>query len=244
MMLVIQGTDAEAAKALEDMVPKLLGLAAGGEVTLPGNEKVKGQTIHSLPGDGLALGAPLLFARQGAVLVLGQDRDAIAEALNGGAKNQGLLSDPMVADTLKRIDGPVVLGICSLRHTLPDLPSWAGFRRTTSFDASQAVPGPGVPPSGAKPGLMGEEKFAQELSKMLAPLPPALFTLARQPNAITLEVRQPALKSVSAKLINAAIDSSLGQAADSFKAGPAPGAARVVVPAPPAVPPVPTVPPK
>src|SRR5262249_45983499 len=78
-----------------------------------------------------------------------------------------------------------------------------------------APPGaPGGPPAEKRPAKVPEEveKAARELAKVVEPLPPVVLSLTRNPDALTLEARQPSLRRVSARVINLWVEGALQQA--------------------------------
>ena len=200
-LLVLSTHDAADAKALGELVPKLLSLA-GGEPTLPSSEKVQGQPIHSMPGDNLPWRSPLHYGSRDNMLVLGQDRDAVAEALVSGAKKEGLLSNAKVAAAVKNLDEPVVVGITPLENSFWRCPKPAGCSSAVvPKEEWAALPNrrPRISRGETHPGL------DQGCRAVAA----CHLTLVRKPDRLVLEVRQPGLKSVSAPVINGVIDSLL-----------------------------------
>jgi hypothetical protein len=216
-MLVLQATDAEAARFLEEQaLPKLVGLTTG-EVPLPAREQVEGRRISTVAAGLFPGWKALHYGRQGPFLVLGPDRNRVALALTAGGKKEGLLGEARVADAVKALDRPVALGVASLGQGLVRL-----FKMSVGAPVDQqrvapvaAPPPPGGPPAAEKkPPKVPEEveKAARELAKVVEPLPPAVFGLTRKPDSLTLEVRQTSLRRVSARVINVWVEGSLQRA--------------------------------
>jgi hypothetical protein len=247
-MLVVEAVDADAANSFEELLPKLAGLAGGGEAPKPSSEQIQGQRIQSLPGERTPWRAPLHYGHRGAVLVLGHDRKLVAEALACGAKKEGLLGEEKVAAAVKELDEPVAVGVGSLgRMAL----SWfllekkgpAGQRPAIQEVAPPAkglapvkkLPAPGAlaqAPAGDElvaaddePAGATEDKAVKDMMKVIEPLPPLVISLKRKPEVLVVEVRQTGLRTVSAKLIDVLIDLGaqqiLQERGGGFKAVPA-----------------------
>jgi hypothetical protein len=223
-LLVLNATDAEAAKNLEDRLPQLMTMFGATDVGKPTTERIQGQAIRSLPADRLPWGAQVHYGRQGTVLVVGPNRDAVAEGLLGSADKKGLLGNARVAELVKGFDEPVALGTWSLGQTLtlamrewsrsePAIQPKFDFKDKDGPGGFQPVPPPRKPDD--KPPARSKEaaKFIQDMTKLMDTQPPAVLALSRKPDRLTLEMRQPSLRTVSAKAIDLLIDSLLHEMA-------------------------------
>jgi hypothetical protein len=227
----VTGKDADAAKALEDVLPKLVGLGSREETPVaPTEEKVKGVTLRSFGAPLLPNRQPLYYVRDGSTLVLGQSKDTVADSLLAGTKKQGLLSDAKVAAALKDVGDANAVGVVSVGQGLSDLLRAATGSRMMPPRPVGGPPG-GLPPGaggGAPPGggpakEEAPDKYVKELLKASEPLPPMVLTLTRTKENVVLEVRQTGLKSASAKIINALIEAGLHNMYEGGRGG-GPGA--------------------
>jgi hypothetical protein len=200
-LMVLQATSDSAAKDLEQAVPQIIALMSRAEAPAPTSEQVGGYEIHSLSGEGLPWGTALHYGRLDKILVFGQDRKAIVAALQGSQKKGGLLGEPKVAEAVRKFDKAVVLGVWSLPETIM---RWMDLQAQQPAGKARLPGAPGAPPAPASspPEENLDLKFARELKKAMEPLPAATVAGMRQPDRLTLEVRQPQLRSVSAKLID------------------------------------------
>ncbi len=240
-VLVLQGSDAKAARALEEeALPRLLSLLGASEA--PKQEEVEGGPIRSVPAKLAPGWSAVHYGRSGAVLVIGADRKRVAEALAGGRKKAGLAADEAVTAGVKELGGAAVVGVASLGRGLveayKDSERWANPR---IMGGPTPPPGAGAPPGGipvtqAEPGKLSDaaRKRAQELARAFEPLPPLVFGLARQPDGLTLTVRQPQLRRVSAKAIDLWVESAMERAVRRrFGGATMPTPAPAIEPAPP-----------
>jgi hypothetical protein len=227
--MILSATDEAAAKAFEDdVLPKVAALLPPGGVK-PTEQTIQGQRIQSLPFDMLGPGSRLYCGRQGKTLVFGMTGDAVAGALALGAKKSGLLADAKTAAALKEVEDASIVGVLPL-HTLLAIivpeDTGAQFRAV-------AVPPGGAAPAPPKPA--GVSPFKLKLSKDIAlaseAIPPAILSLERKPEQVTLVIRQANFKAASAKIIDAVVNASLEKLLNPGAAGGAGGAA---LPAPPA----------
>jgi hypothetical protein len=201
LLLALTATDADAAKALADALPKVVGLGGAGAAP-PGVEKVEGLELLSFPAEALPWRAPLFCGREGKTLVLGATKDGVAESLLGGAKNGGLLGEAKVAAALKESDEALVIGTASLGQVLLE---WMKLAEPAPIVNGGKVP-PGVEPKPPKETPKVEAKFTRAMVQATEPLPPAVLTLSRKSDVLVLEMKQAALKTASAKIINVLID--------------------------------------
>jgi hypothetical protein len=218
-LLVVQAVDAEAARFLEETaVPKLLGLLRGGDAP-PMGEKIDGRQIYAVPMQLFPGQKAFCWGRQGSVLVLGPSSARVANALTVGGKKQGVLGEAKVAAALKDLDGPIAVGVGSLGRGVIEL-----FREghapggrndlgpKAKKDERPAPPAPDKLPDYA-------EKAVAALTKLFEPLPPTVVTLDRKADSLVLQMRQPGLKSVSAKLIDIVVDTALQRLSSNPGAG-------------------------
>jgi hypothetical protein len=217
-VLVLQGSDAKAARALEEeALPRLLSLL--GDAEAPKQEEVEGAPIRSVPAKVVPGWVAVHYGRSGAVLVIGGDRKRVAEALAAGRKKAGLAADGAVTAGVKELGDPAVAGVVSLGRALVEAykesERWANPRITgpTPPPGAGAPPG-GIPATRVEPGkLSGEaEKRAQELARAFGPLPPLIFGLTRQADGLTLTARQPQLRRVSARAIDLWVEAAMERA--------------------------------
>jgi hypothetical protein len=141
VIIILETVDADAAKALEDVIPKLVGLASRGEPPSPTTERIEGQRIRSVPGDGLPGRTALHYGQHGKLLVLGQDRRIVARGLAGATKKGGLLGEAKVAVTLRDVGEPIVVAVYPVGQSLIQ---WFAYRKS-------GMPAPPAPPPGAAP---------------------------------------------------------------------------------------------
>jgi hypothetical protein len=235
-LLLVEATDTDGAKALEELLPKVVGLASGGETPSPTTERIQGQRVRSLSGDSLPWRSALHYGHEGKWIVLGQERKAVARALADTTGKGGLLGEANVAAALKGLDEPFAVAVWPVGKT-----ALYWLSAVSTAPPAPAFGGPGIPaPPPAPPGPGGaasEEKVMQEMSKAFDPLPPLVITLTRKPDSVVLRFRQADLRPVSAKVINALVEGSLqliSQRQDSrFGAMGAPAGVAPPLPPPP-----------
>jgi hypothetical protein len=161
-LLVIEAKDADAAKSLGALVPRLVALFRMHEVQFghgkvrrpvlvgafmdpdsiakldldklprPVTETVDGQNVYSLAGGDLPWGTAVQYGVRGRFLVIGQDPKFIAGALSGGARKKGLLGEARVAQAVKGLNDPVAVGVWSLGQSLADVVRWDAGYRPRS----------------------------------------------------------------------------------------------------------------
>lgn len=208
-MIILNATSDTAAKDLEEAAPKLLALFGKEESVSPSRETIEGKRISSLPGEGFPWGATLHFGRQGTAVVFGTDRKAVVASLTAMEKKAGLFGEPKFAESLKKFDGPIILGTWSLGESIVQALDWE--RSMKPAQAKMPAPPGGAPVPAPKPGEKddSDEKYIKDLLKAVEPLPPATIAVMRKKDTLSLEIRQSNLKSVSAKLINIVVDATL-----------------------------------
>jgi hypothetical protein len=107
IVLIIQVTDEETAKNFANtLIPKFMSFVLRQQELKPTTKMVDGQTIYTLEG---ADKEPFRYGRLGNTLVIGMNQQTIAQALNAGARSQGLLSDARVSAAVKEMDNPFVV---------------------------------------------------------------------------------------------------------------------------------------
>jgi hypothetical protein len=205
-LMVLAATDEAAAKTFEeDVLPKVAALIPPGQVK-PTEDTVQGQRVRSIPLDMLGPGSRLYYGRQGKTLVFGMTGETTSAALASGVKKAGLLADGKTAAALKEVGDASVVGVLPLHTLLPMIiPEESGGR----FRAAAVPVGAAPPPP--KPAVVSpfKIKLAKDLAKASESLPPAILTLERKPEEVTLVMRQTNLKAASAKLIDAVVNASL-----------------------------------
>ena len=213
-LLVLQATDADAAKYLEEQgVPKLIGLGTG-EPPAPIRQDVDGRSISTVAAgaaEGLFGSKNLYVGREGAFLVIGPDRKEVAAALTAGAKKAGLLGEEKTAAAVKALEDPLAVGVFSLGKGIVEI-----FKQVERpVQAFRPVPGPLPPPGGgdqppeAPKMSKRAEKTIEDAAKAVEPLPPTVLSLGRTTDGLTLEIKQTGLKGVSVKVIDLLINASL-----------------------------------
>jgi hypothetical protein len=206
-LLILNATDAASAKVLEEEVlPKLLGLF-GPQAPRPSQQTIQGQRISAVPFPPLGPDKQLHVGRHEKMLVFGLEAGRVADALAAGAKKGGLLAGPKAAAALKGTDSATVLGVLSLGHLLPVV-----LPKESVDPRAKIAGGPGIAPSAGPQQRGGDPitaKLAKELTRATEALPPAILTLERQPDQLTLMLRQPGLRGVAAKIINLIVESGL-----------------------------------
>jgi hypothetical protein len=233
-LLVLGASDVNAAKALEeDTLPKLTGIL--GDIVKPKQETIAGHKITILPIPLIDPDLPICYGRHDKTLVVGMDGKRVALALTAGSKKGGLLGKAKVAAAVKNLKEPVVLGVVSLGHSLPLLlPEIASpnIRRIP-------MPKGGPPPAPKRPAELDSiaAKLCKDMDKATEALPPGILTLERKPDHLTLRLRQPGLKGVTAKVITLFVESTLEQVNKRFEGGKGGGPDGIKIEAPPPPPP-------
>jgi hypothetical protein len=192
-LVVLRCVDEKAAQFLEERgLPRLLALALGGEGPVPERAEVEGKRITSLAGK-LPPGMALHYGRSGSVLVIGQEPSRVVRTLVAGTKKEGLPAEPKVEAVLKEIEGPrSAVGIVAAGRAL------------------MAMVALGSPKVINPPGAAEEpNKILQQLNRVVEAMPPLAVTLAQQPAAVTLEVRQTGLRRTMPRLLDVWVESAL-----------------------------------
>jgi hypothetical protein len=203
LQLAVNATDKDAAKALDEVIPKLLALG-GGAVGAPATEKVDGITLRTYSGESVPWREVLYCGHEGKTVVLGPNKEGVAAGLTGGAKSGGLLGEPKVAAVLKDTGDAQVVGTWSIGETM-----LAMMQLVSSGPKLSTKPAGGPPPVPPKePDKTPEAKFAKEMKQAVAPLAPAVLMLTRKGDLVVLEAKQTGLKTVSVRAINVLIDAA------------------------------------
>ncbi len=209
-LLSVQAEDEAGAKKIEELAPQMLDFIGWNADNAPETEKVLGYTIHTVSDPRRF---DVHYGRQGSLVVFGQNRKLVAEALQGWEKKTGVFGDVKIAEVLKRQDNAVAVGTWSLGESATLLLQELGSDRNGIFDGPG---GPGKIAKGsgsARPENDPLAKHVKAMGKLIEPLPPSTIVLGRKPDSLTLEVRQQQLRSVSARmvdiLVEAALDSTL-----------------------------------
>jgi len=203
VQLAVTATDEDAAKALQDVVPKILAFNGRRDIAPPADETAEGLTLRRYGAEGVPWQGPLYVGRQGKTLVVGPTKEGVAASLKGGAKNGGLLGEAKVAAALKDSDEALVVGIAPLGQALLE---WMKVVERPRTAVKAAVPPGAEPkPSKEKP-LDADAIFARAMAQAVEPLAPAVLTLSRKGDVLVLEVKQAGLKTASAKIINVLVD--------------------------------------
>ena len=155
-------------------------------------------------------------------MAAGSDRKEVVAALNAGAKKEGLLGDEKGAAAVKDLVDPQALAVLSSGKAVAE----AFRQRELAPAVQQFTPAPAIPPAGPadKPPADQPPKLSKraeqtiaDVKKAVEPLPPAVFSLKREPGALTLEARQAGLKGVTNKLIDLWIESGMERILEGIK---------------------------
>jgi hypothetical protein len=204
-MLILEAADADAAKALLGLVPKVVAAVTGGDVAEAKPGQIDGVPVRTV---GVPFGLAKIdvaYGRQGAMLVVGLGPKRVAAALAAGAEKQGQLSDRRVGDALKSVDGALAAGVLTADRALVEL--------VREVNNPRALPrfGPRLPRE-----LLPHPKEGEELARLLKEtaaaaeaLPPGVMSLTRKEDTFILEMRQPGLRSVSAKVVTVWVEAGL-----------------------------------
>ena len=199
----ISAKDADAAQFLQDKaMPKILGM-----IILHGEAeaKVSSETIQERALSRLAAeGVSFYCGRHESTLVLGTDAKQVAQALAGGAKKEGLLGDTKVAAAMKEVNDSQLIGVWSLGRSMTAIMNseqHGGIRKVG--------PGGGPPPDKGPKPKPEDDPLTTDFLKASDSLPPAVISLVRKPEGMTLQIRQPGLKGFSAKAITYLIETGL-----------------------------------
>jgi hypothetical protein len=157
--------------------------------------------------EALGLNGRITVARKGETLVVGMDSKRVEAMAALGDKKGGLLGQGKVVDALKEVDGTSVLGVVSLGSLVAE-----AFKSSERQTYLPAKPSDGLKPAEDPKIPEMTAKATRALRAAFAPLPPMVLTLSRKSDSFVLEMKQPSLRSVSAKAITVWVDSSLERA--------------------------------
>ena len=197
-IIVIEATNADAAGALEDLIPKLIGFATQSDAPKVTTEETDGIKIKCIADNNLPWHASVCFGHKGKILIIGQESKTVAACLNQGGTKKGLLAQAKVAAAIKDLDKPAVASLWLIGETVRYYSAMSKGSGST------------------------EDKFDQEMKKVVENLPPLLSSLTVKSDSIVLEVRQPGLKSVSAKMIDLLVEKALQEYSEAKKPLPVP----------------------
>ncbi len=158
----------------------------------------------------------------------------MAECLIAGGKKAGLLGEAKVVSSVKEIDeGAVGVGVASAAQAVMLPLVIVGRPKPMMMKTPVPAKGPAVPPpppaaQKAADPFAEESKGLRELRKVAEPMPPLVFNLKRQPDALVWEMRQSGLRSAVPGVLDVWIESILKGA------GPGQDPVRAIPPAPPA----------
>jgi hypothetical protein len=235
--LLLRATDEKTAAKLEkEGLPRLFSLGES-EVRVPTEGEVQGRRIKTLKAWS---GAPVHYGRQGAILVLGLDKEGVAESLIAGGKKAGLLAETKVSSAIKEIDDKTAaVGVLSSARAAMDL--FAVLSRPSIQSRPMmkmpAPPGGGAPGAAPPPPPPPRVKVEDspdktiELSKPMQALfkesEPLVFCLNRQAESLVLEIRPMPLRRMTPRLLEAWVEALLKP---STEAPPVPGRDMPVLP--------------
>jgi hypothetical protein len=205
-MLVLQGSDDDSAKRLEECIPGVVSFIVEDMVDFS-TETIDGLKIRSLPGTKFPWKTPLHYGRKGTTIVLGQDRKLVAATLKGNVADS-LASEPKMAQALKGDEQASILTLWNWGGMLPDLVP--DERPARAF----------APPGGAPAPIKSDEDAAKQRKALLEitkNMPPLVATLARKENQLRFLVRVPDAVGSAPKLINGVLDYTMDQLDRDFQ---------------------------
>lgn len=213
LTLLLRAVDEKAAVRLEkNGLPRLCS-DSGGEPQKPREEEVGGRKIKILAEKGKGgLPLPICYGREGAILVIGFDRECVVESLNAGSKKEGLLAEPKVAAAVKEVNEKAAVGgVLSSARAAMDL--IALMSRPPVMAKRPAAPGaaPAAPVERPPEPALESTKSGQALLKAAEPL---VFTLHRQADSLELTIPPTSLRRTVPRLLDvwiAALLQSLGE---------------------------------
>jgi hypothetical protein len=195
-VLAIRATDEKAAEGLEAALVDGVRLAAD-------DATIKPVAVEGVAGvQSLAVGPqdPLFFTRDGAVLMIGLDARHLGAAA-AGARRKGMLGTPGVADAVKTLEEPIVLGVASPTQII--LSAMRNELARTKQAAGEDVR--------AKANVTAMEKVVEKLKETVEAAPPAVISLSRKPGVTTLQARQLGLRAVSVQTVDSLVEWQLRQ---------------------------------
>jgi Protein of unknown function (DUF3352) len=197
-LLVVKTANLEAAKSLESALLEAVRLIDDDKTLLPTSHEIEEQAIRSFPAAGRR---PAIHqGRQGSTLVLGLHPRQVADALVAGSKKQGLLAQPRLAESLKALDEPLVVGVGSLNRTV-----LTAMKAMTASEVGEL----GQPDFSRKQNREAMEKLLKVLAQSSEEMSPAVLSLSRKPGVLTLTLHQTGLQAVSAQTVDAVMEWNL-----------------------------------
>ncbi len=219
LVIILQAEDEAAAKELEKLAPRVIGLIHKRQED-PKTKKVAGQTIHEVK---LARSESMFYGRKGSTLVLGPFANPVAQALVQGGKKQGLLTQPRLAARAKELDDGVALLLVRPVGTVMLLMGVSGGSvEMRQSSPPKAIPDfkkdqkhlqrqPAVEPAGDEKGFKKdeivprgpeEEKMMKQFSKILELEDWFILRVARKDDRILYDGRAPNLDKVVPRVID------------------------------------------
>lgn len=238
-MLIARAKDAATATTLiEKTIPAMLKAANDGREAPSSTDKIGGQSVTSW---AMRFGPDMpavCVGRNKGVIVIGSNKARVAESLSAAEKKAGMLSDARVSEAFKETEA-VMVGVMSLGTAITGMYRQAvsppmrryyekekfekkDFRdkeKEGKFDEKKCGDSTEVEVAYRQPDRRGDkppayvEKGTKEMMKALTALAPLLMTLHRKGETVTLELKQPGLRGVSAKAIDVWIDGMFHHAA-------------------------------
>lgn len=211
--LVFHTETAAAAGGWADGVRAIAGdLSGASSLPQPSTETVDGVKVYSLPATGLPTKAPVHYASEGTVFVVGLDRKVVAASVKGRA------SPPSIPPGVD-VKSAAAVGLFSpgglVRMSLSSTKAEAAVEGPKIVDGPEVAPRRiGKPQRMASngqpvdPELIKQEAAAfEEMMTALAAMPPAFGTIRRTPAEVRIEWFFPELQ---APPMAKAIDSVVG----------------------------------
>jgi hypothetical protein len=182
-VVLIEAADADAARRLEALVPRLFGLVLG-EVEVKGY-KIDGQSVRSVDeSEDSSTGLPPHYGRHGKVLVLGWNRRYVAATLKAAGRKKDLLGLPRALAAVHREGAVSALGLLACRAFLEDVRTLKAEKEEPTEEDRR------------------ECNYLRELAAPMATMPPTLFVLKRRPDGALFEMRQTELRTASATVFD------------------------------------------
>lgn len=180
MVVVVQGTNEAAAKALaEQTIPHFYGLIMKTPDLKPDSQEVQGHTVYSVPF--------VSYGRHGSTLVIATKTELVADALTSGVKKQGLLSDEKFAGRLAKSEGTVVfLAAKPLNMAAKSLPFGLMFMPAQEKAIASKLVAP-----------------IQQLAKSEEPI---VLHVTRTPDAVMAEFTVAGLKDIVPKAVDVGVE--------------------------------------
>ncbi len=192
-VLVIEAKDADDARALEDLLPRLL--AREDKPAEPQAVRVLGQTVQSLVGEEekTAETLPAFYGRRGRLLLLGWHRQDVAGGLRDAGEPVELRDHPRALTALRAAGPASAAALFSGRQALASIASqFSKKEKQTDKDLRNI-------------------QYLREVSTPMAAMPPTVFVLRRRPDGLRFEMTQPELRTAAVTLIDVAVAAILDE---------------------------------